>query len=273
MPERPDLEWVVPRLDELLRGRRIVDVVVRKPVVLRCLATEVRGLIHKVERRLHFLRFTVDDRELVFSPMLAGRFQLDGRTGADLALSLVLDQGVLHYRDDVQMGKVYWIAAGDLAAVPGLAEAGIDVLGPDFDRARFREIARGRRDHLKTFLMDRSALDAMGNAYADEVLWAARLHPRRAVRELGPDELDRLHDAIVETLGTACATIRERAPPLPEKLRDFLHVRGRKGEPCDRCGATLRTAGVHGHDAFFCPTCQPDLRGRGLVDWRKLPGS
>jgi formamidopyrimidine-DNA glycosylase len=73
----------------------------------------------------------------------------------------------------------------------------------------------------------------------------------------------------VKVVRVARDEIARREPPLDEKLRDFLKVRNRAGEPCPRCGETIRAAGVHGHDAFFCPICQPDVKGKGLVDWRK----
>ena len=66
--------------------------------------------------------------------------------------------------------------------------------------------------------------------------------------------------------------IRRRARALHEKLRDFLAVRGKKGQPCPRCNTPIRTCGVLGHDAFFCPTCQVDAKGRGFVNWGKLNG-
>jgi len=269
VPERPDLDYVVPRLHDELAGRRIVGMRVRKPVVLRA-PSDVTGLIHAVRRLAHCVVFELDEHDLVVSPMLAGRFQIDGKATADLAVAWQLDDGrELRYRDDVQMGKVYLLPRG--GRPPGLERIGVDVLGPAFTREHLRSVAKGRREQVKLFLMDKSALDAMGNAYADEVLWEARLHPKRPVRELSPQELDQLHDAIVSVLDGAARTIRERAPPLPEKLRDFLHVRGRSGQACDRCGTVLRTLGVLGHDAFFCPQCQPDPKARGLVDWRKVP--
>ena len=117
--------------------------------------------------------------------------------------------------------------------------------------------------------MDKAALDAMGNAYADEALFEAKIHPKTFVRSLPDEALDRLHDAIVKVLGDACAEVAKRAPPIDEKVRDFLSVRNRHGQPCPRCGAKIRKAGVHGHDAFFCPTCQPDERGSAIVDFRK----
>jgi formamidopyrimidine-DNA glycosylase len=279
VPERPDLEWVVPQLDRELRGLSITSVAVPRPVVLRL---AVRGTpeqllvgatFERVERRAAFVLFRLGATELAIAPMLAGRFSLGPpgeRRPRDLALALGLSDGrQLRYRDDVQMGKVWVIEAGRHEGVPGLAKVGLDVLDPTvFTREAFRAIARKRRDQVKVFLMDKTALDAMGNAYADEVLWHAGLHPKTMVRSLDEAELDRLHDSIVQVLGHARDEIARRAPRLPDKVRDFLSVRGRHGQPCPRCGATIRSAGVHGHDADFCPRCQPDRRG-GLVDWRK----
>ncbi len=270
MPERPDLEYVVPRLREALVGLTIVDASVKKPVVLRCGIAQVRGTFVTVSRRAQAVDFGLGAAHLVVVPMLAGRFDLvdaAAKDPADVAVRLVLSDGrVLRYRDDVQMGKVWWTAPG--VAVAGLAEGGVDVLEAAFTRERFRALAKGRREQLKVFLMDKTALDSMGNAYADEVLYAAQQHPKRLVSRLMPAELDALHDAIVAVLAHARDTIAARAPPLHEKIRDFLHVRGRKGQPCDRCATTLRVAGIHGHDAYFCPRCQPDVDGRGFFDWR-----
>jgi len=281
MPERPDLEYVVPILAAELRGKTIASVRVKKPVVLRvAVEGKIEALlpghqIGKVQRRAHFVRFDLGDLEMVVSPMLAGRFALSApkdKSPADLAIAFGLDDGrELRYRDDVQMGKVYVIKPGDEAQIPGLAKIGIDVLDPKrFTRDAFRKLAAKRRDQVKVFLMDKTALDAMGNAYADEVLWEARLHPKTFVKALTPDEVDRLHDAIAKVIGEATRIIAQRKPALDEKLRDFLKVRGRHGEPCPRCGTKLRSAGVHGHDAEFCPDCQPATRRSGIVDW-KLP--
>jgi formamidopyrimidine-DNA glycosylase len=282
MPERPDLEYVVPILDRELAGRTISGVRVKKPVVLR---VAVPGKLEELlasrrfegaHRRAHFVLFPLDgELEIVVSPMLAGRFVVApaaARNPGDLAVALALDDGrELRYRDDVQMGKVYVIPRGKWDVVPGLSKIGVDVLDPAaFTREAFRAIARARRDQVKVFLMDKAALDAMGNAYADEVLWEARIHPKTMVRALDDAEIGKLRDAIVKVLGEARSIIAMRAPPTDEKLRDFLNVRGRKGEPCPRCGTTIRSAGVHGHDAEFCPQCQQETRKSAIVDWRKL---
>jgi formamidopyrimidine-DNA glycosylase len=189
------------------------------------------------------------------------------------------------------MGKVYVIPRGAWANVPGLEAIGVDVLDRRaFTRARFRSLARARRDQVRAFLMDKTALDSLGNAYADEVLFEARIHPKTFARKLSDEEVDRLHDAIVKVLSEARDEIARRKPALDEKLRDFLKVRNRHGEPCPRCSAErssrergsgseakiapksaiIRRAGVRGEDSFFCPRCQPESRKSGIVDWREL---
>ena len=285
MAERPDLDYAVPILDRELRGRAITGVLVKKPVVLRLAVpgTPAEILVGRrfagAERRGHFVLFTLEGGaepapDLVVAPMLAGRFALaapGARAPGDLALSLSLERDLeLRYRDDVQMGKVYLVPPGAHEQVPGLQHIGVDVLDPEaFTLERFRALAARRRDQAKVFLMDKSALDALGNAYADEVLFEAGIHPKTWVRSLGEEELARLHRAIPQVLGRAAATIEERQPPIDEKLRDFLAVRGRHKQPCPRCGAPIRKAGVHGHDAYFCPACQPETRKGGIVSWSK----
>jgi formamidopyrimidine-DNA glycosylase len=216
------------------------------------------------------------DLTLVVHPMLAGRFRLSTRTDADTRDLVVafsgLDGAELRILDDVRMGKVYLMPTAKLSAIPGFEPVGMDVLGSSFSRAALASLLKKRRDQVKLFLLDKGAVDAFGNAYADEVLFAAGIHPKRRCSELSPSDIERLAVAMPKVLREARDEVERRAPPLDEKVRDFLHVRKRAGEPCPVCGAKIRTAGVRGQDAFFCPNCQPDVGGKGLVDWRGVTG-
>lgn len=286
MPELPDLEYIVSVLGRTLPGRRIEDVRVRNPIVLR---VAIPGTIQEAcsgqafgacARHGHFLRFALGATyELIVNLMLAGRFRICGagqKEEGGLCVAFRLEGAdELRYVDDKQMGKIYLVAEGDRRAVPGFDAIGVEPLSEAFTAERLRALLRGRRDQVRAFLLDKSAVAAIGNAYADEILWAARLHPKTGCQGLTDDDIARLHRAIRGVLGEAVAEVGRRAEPIDVKVRDFLKVRNRKGQPCPVCGTTIRVEGVRGHDTFFCPTCQPNRPGdrlgrRQLVDWTRL---
>jgi formamidopyrimidine-DNA glycosylase len=275
MPELPDLLYVRRRLAEALVGRTVAAARLRKSVVLRCLVSGdltrlVGQQLRAVDRRLHFLTFAFSSNDLLVNPMLAGRFRLapaGARDEAALAFGLGFGDVELRYLDEKQMGKAYLVPAGDWSGVPLIGEAGVDVLSPAFTAESFSQLVAPRRDQVRVFLLDKSALDSLGNAYADEVLFEAGLHPKTWCRSLAPDDVGRLHGAIVNVLRAAVAEVEKRGEPTEVKVRDFLKVRGNR-DVCPRCGTKIRRAGVRGMDAYFCPRCQPATRA-GLVDWTR----
>jgi formamidopyrimidine-DNA glycosylase len=248
---------------------------VAEPIVLRFL---VRGNLSlllgrrllDISRRAHFLIFRFEGLDLCVNPMLAGRFRLaepgEKREGA-LAFALTFDEGVeLRYLDDKKMGKAYLTATDDWKAIPGMQGGGLDILSPQFTAERFVSLLKRRRDQVRVFLLDKTALDSLGNAYADEVLYEAGIHPKTWCRSLSHQKALRLHKAIVDVMREAAAEVARRDEPIEVKVRDFLKVRLK--EECPRCGSKIRKAGVRGMDAYFCPRCQPATRA-GLVDWTK----
>jgi formamidopyrimidine-DNA glycosylase len=287
MPELPDLEYIVSALGRVLPGRRIQQARVKNPIVLRL---GIPGTLQDVcigqafgrcRRHGHFVVLRVGEAyELIVNPMLAGRFRLcgrDERNERSLCLAFGLDHGEeLRYLDEKQMGKVYLVPASDRSIVPGFDTVGIDPLSLGFTLDRLREMVRARRDQVRAFLLDKTAVAAIGNAYADEILWAARLHPKTGCPGLTDEDIVQLYTAIREVLSGAVEEVFRRGEPVEVKVRDFLRVRNRKGQPCPACGTTIRVEGVRGHDTFYCPVCQPNrpearLGRRQLVDWSRLP--
>jgi formamidopyrimidine-DNA glycosylase len=274
MPELPDLLYVVARLRERLRGRHVSAERVREPVVMRFAVRGNLSLLlgrplQDAFRKSHFLIFRFEGLDLAVNPMLAGRFRLAAVGEPDeaaLAFALAFDGVELRYLDDKKMGKAYLIATEDWQAVPGMQTGGVDILSPEFSRERFYSLLRHRRDQVRVFLLDKRALDSLGNAYADEVLFEAGIHPKTFCRALSHQDGVRLHDAIVKVMTEAVAEVERRREPIEVKVRDFLKVR--RKQTCPRCGAKLRTAGVKGMDAWFCPRCQPATRP-GFVDWTR----
>jgi formamidopyrimidine-DNA glycosylase len=281
MPELPDLLHVQSSMRERLLGSAVAAERLREPVVLRCL---VRGNLSlllgrqlvDVARLGHFLILHFEGLDLAINPMLAGRFRFAAAGEADegtLCFALSFHRSSkgevteLRYLDDKKMGKAYLTLSGDLKAIPGLAAGGIDVLSPQFTRERFVSLLRHRRDQVRVFLLDKRALDSLGNAYADEVLFEAGIHPKTLCRALSHADAVRLHDAIVKVMHEAVEEVARRNEPIEVKVRDFLKVR--KKTVCPRCGSKIRVAGVRSMDAYFCPTCQPATRP-GLVDWKRI---
>jgi formamidopyrimidine-DNA glycosylase len=123
---------------------------------------------------------------------------------------------------------------------------------------------------VRQFLLDKTVLASIGNAYADEILFAAELHPKTLCKQLGAGDVDRLYAAIRDTLAWAIHTIEERNQPIEVKVRDFLKVRGRAGKPCLECNTVIRRVRVGRDDACFCPHCQPSTR-KLFVDFSRLP--
>lgn len=293
MPELPDLLHIVATLKQRLIGRVVARERVKEPVVLRF---AVRGNLSlllgrpllDVFRKSHLVVFRFEGLDLAVNAMLAGRFRLaapEEPDGGSLCFALGFAEAPgssaasapgrgrgsaeleeLRYMDDRRMGKAYLIAGDDWKAIPGMQAGGVDILSHEFTRERFVSLLKHRRDQVRAFLLDKKALDSLGNAYADEVLFEAGIHPKTFCRSLSHDQALRLHDAIVKVMSEAAEEVARRNEPIEVKVRDFLKVRMK--EVCPRCGSKIRRAGVRGLDAYFCPRCQPATRA-GLVDWTR----
>ena len=274
MPELPDLLHIQRILTRDVAGRKVTGTRVREPIILRCALPGGLDLLEgatltEVERRTHFLVFRFEAHDLAVNPMLAGRFRWDAwdaRDPASLGFAVAFGDRELRYLDDKKMGKAYLVPRDQWSSVPGLDAAGLQVLSATFTPAAFAGIVRHRRDQVRVFLLDKRALDSLGNAYADEVLFEARIHPKTWCRSLSPPDVQALHAAIVKVMTEAVAEVARRNEPIDVKVRDFLKIRLRK--ECPRCGAKVRKAGVKGMDAYFCPLCQPATRA-ALVDWTR----
>lgn len=277
MPELPDLHYIVARLAVRIIGRRIEEVTVKEPIVIRMLLPGPGGFtnglqgkrIEALSRRGPFLVFTLSDNaELIVHCMLAGRLQIAAAAAKpvpSLCFSLRLETGEwLRYGDDKRMGKVYLTAQGSHESIPGYTGQGVDITTEEFSFERFESLIAGRRQQARVFLMDQTALSAIGNAYADEILFAAGIHPKTACSSLTPEQRRTLYDSIRSVIAWGISEVEKAGQPIEVKVRDHVRVRGRKDQPCPVCGAKIRRVGVLGHDSFYCPRCQPATRKQAI---------
>ncbi|MFN3347230.1 MAG: Fpg/Nei family DNA glycosylase, partial [Candidatus Bipolaricaulaceae bacterium] len=146
----------------------------------------------------------------------------------------------------------------DLSQAAPLAKLGLEPLASDFTFAAFAHAVRGKRRILKKILTDQSIVAGIGNAYADEILFWARLSPFRYAHTLTQDELERLWKAIPETLRWAIGEIKARAGEnlFDKEIRDFLFVHGRVGAPCRVCGTPIGEVLMENQRTNYCLRCQ-----------------
>ena len=289
MPELPDLTILAEAFGAALVGRSIVGAGAPNPLVLRATPAELAALdgdrLRNVRRRGKFLILETDRTSIWASPMLTGRFAMVAPGAARPRASITLRFGPrvgpaqarpapwtrdagwmphpdaqveLRYLDPTRMGKLYLVPVATPRSVPG---AGAAELGPDADDPAltvedFRARIRRHPGEIKGLLRNQSFVAGIGNAYSDEILWAARLSPFRRRSTLAAEEVDALYVAMRETLAASIEILRARVPPTFERQgRDHLKVHLRGGQPCPRCGALISQVG--GREATsYCRACQ-----------------
>lgn len=267
MPEIPDLEAIRGFLNERLPGVAIERAEYLIPVVFRVpkdefVSTLPGDVFGETARRGKFLLFALrSGRVLVINAMLTGRFQYvqrDMKRRARTCLVLGLANGWdLRYADERLMGKVYLVAADALESVPQFAEMGPDAL--EVSREEFPQRIRKFTGQIKNILVNLRFVAGIGNAYADEILFAARLHPYRKRTSLSAEDVDRLYDAVHKVFDWATPIVAEqmREELNYEERRDFLKVHRRGGEPCPVCGTRISEITAGQRITSFCRNCQP----------------
>ncbi len=276
MPELPELEIVRDVLHRRVIGQTIDAVRVAPAggaIVIRDLThagfrEQLTGATFAhITRRGKFLvfSFAANPLYLVVNPKLTGRLQFAAPTEKQMPKTHVvfsLSNGdELRYVDWKRMGQLY--LTRDLSAVPDFAGMGPDALDISLDT--FRERLRTYRGEIKGILTRGVFVAGIGNAYADEILWHARLNPFRKRTQLKPEEIERLYAAMRDTLRDATMQVRaEMGENIHLKPREFLAVHMKGGEPCPRCGTTISHIGANQRITNFCRTCQPGGLIRGM---------
>ena len=261
MPELPDVEAVARLLRRSIAGRRVTRVevpdrsVVRSPSPSLCVRRLRGRRIRTIGRRGKYLLVELSGGLIMVGHLrMTGDFVVVPRRAPRRAHTrLVLGVGVndVRFVDQRRFGHVDLISARDVDTFAGLRALGVEPLTPTFSPDRFRTMVHGRRGTLKAFLLRQDLIAGIGNIYADEILFQARLHPARQVQTLRPAEVRRLYRSIRRVLRRAIAALSRRGRP----VGDLIAVR-EPGGVCPRSGGPLRMATIAGRTTYFCPRCQ-----------------
>jgi len=273
VPELPEVEVLRRSLEPRLVGRRITEVEVRSPALRepldrRALRRRVEGrAILALRRRSKYLVLDLEgESSLVVHLGMSGRLGLAPRRRPPEKHEHVvfrLDRGGdLRFRDPRRFGLVFAVATEALGRDRHFARLGREPLDPPLDGPALGQLAGGLRAPVKSFLMDARRLVGVGNIYATEALFRARIHPRRSVARISAAGWERLAAAVVGVLESA---IRQGGTTLndfadgqgnPGEFQIDLAAYGREGEECPRCGTPLRRIVQAGRSSFYCVRCQ-----------------
>ncbi|WNG30241.1 bifunctional DNA-formamidopyrimidine glycosylase/DNA-(apurinic or apyrimidinic site) lyase [Cystobacter fuscus] len=271
MAEVPEVETLVRDLQQAVVGRRLTGAEVLDPAAVRFpshreLSSRLEGRqVTAVRRRAKLMLLSLDDGQvLALHLMLWGNLALRPVSGTRPEATLVvfgLEEGEeLIFSDTLGYARAALAPADELAERLKLSELGPEALADDFTPELLARQLRRRRGPIKTVLLNQRVLAGLGNRDADESLWSAGLHPRRAAASLTPPEVGRLHEAIREVLdeGIRLRGTQRDLFGVQGQARHHRHVFGRTGEPCPRCGTPIHASKLGGRNTHWCPRCQPE---------------
>ncbi len=275
MPELPDIVVYIEALERRILGETVIGVRVVSPAVIRTYDPSHDALVgktvvglHRVGKRIVF--GTEGGLHLVIHLMVAGRLRWEapgkpipkkvGLAALDFEHgSLILTEQGTHKRAGM------WVFA-DREGVASLDRGGIEPL--EASTAEFAAALRSENRTLKRALTDPRIFSGIGNAYSDEILWAARISPVKRTSQLSDEEVQDLHDAVVGSLESWTRALREEVgegwPTRVTAFREEMAVHGKFGGPCPRCGSKVQRIVYSDNETNYCATCQTG--GKLLAD-------
>jgi formamidopyrimidine-DNA glycosylase len=272
LPELPEVETIRRQLAPALEGRRIVGVEVRdprwcEPAPPEAIEDALRGrtIEHAGRRGKYLILSLEDDVHLVMHLRMTGNLLLsdDGEDPPHLRVAIDLDDGRrLLFVDVRRFGTGDVLLGGQALDEYFESRLGVEPLSADFTAEALRALARGRKQPVKAFLLNQERIAGVGNIYADEALFRAKLHPLRPVGTLKRPQIEALREAVVEALelgidskGASIDDYRH-VDGARGSFQDRFLVYSREGEECVRCGSTIVKLRAAGRGTYICPNCQ-----------------
>ena len=272
MPEIPELEAAKAALNARLAGHAIEAARVLTPFSVRRPTKDefewllVGNRLVEASRRGKYLLLLMESGHvLAVHLMLTGRFQFaegkarEKKPGKRVGWMLDFEHGVqLRYFDYNRDGRAYLVEVDALPEVPQFDKMGPDALDPALTFEVFAQRLKKFPGQIKRSLVNAAFVAGIGNAYSDEILFAARVYPFKRARELTDEERRRVYDAIGSVYAWAMPIVAERmGDVIEEKHRDFLKVHRKGGEPCPECDHTITEVSPNQRVTSYCRKCQP----------------
>jgi formamidopyrimidine-DNA glycosylase len=275
MPELPEVETIRRRLAPRVQGRALARVEVldarwtrpRPPAEVEAALTGRR--VRRLGRRGKYLVWELDSEVFLLQHLRMTGAVLYDPPGEPLhaRARIGLDDGHLVVVDDPRRFGTGELATGRAGLEAFLAaRLGLEPFSDAFTPEHLRALGRASRAPIKAFLLDQKRVAGVGNIYADEALFRARVHPLRETRLLRPAQWDALHRAVIEALGAGIAaegaSIDDYRDPdgVRGSFQDQFLVHRRAGRPCPRCGTPIRKLVAGGRGTYACERCQPRPR-------------
>jgi len=267
MPELPEVETIRRQLEPRLVGRVIVGAD-SHPSAKFAPAREVVGTeVVSAHRRGKFLLFGLDnDHELIVHLGMTGRLAVGPPSGVDMshphlrAWWQLDDEQIFTFHDTRRFGRLHVVPAGNYRVSPTLHALGPEPWDDDFNGSQLAAFVKRSDRAIKTILLAQRAVAGVGNIYADEALWDAKISP--VARSLSPTRAQRLVDAVRVALESGLqhggTTLRDYVDSDGQTGGNQHELRcyGRGGEPCERCGTELRVRTIDARTTTYCPQCQ-----------------
>jgi formamidopyrimidine-DNA glycosylase len=275
MPELPEVETIRRQLAPAVEGRELEEMEVLDPRWCEPappveVADAVRGRrIERLDRRGKYLIWELaGDVHLVMHLRMTGNLLYTGEARYARVRLRLSDGGTVLFCDQRRFGTGIVLLGGDAREDYFGARLGVEPLSTDFTAEHLREIARGRAAPAKAFLLNQERIAGVGNIYADEALFIARVHPQRPIGTLKPKQFEELHAAVVKVLNDGIdargATIDDfrHADGASGSFQDRFLIHLREGKPCVRCGTAVVKMRAAGRGTYVCPRCQRAPRKR-----------
>ena len=267
MPELPEVETIKRELAPYIIGRRFTDVTIcdakpaRQPSVEELRLKLIGQTIDCLDRRGKYLVFQLSSGNvLIIHLRMTGTLLLNPKEADRYARVIFqLDNGSqLVFADRRRLGAL-WLAENEQAIVGKL---GPEPLAPEFTAKSLTQQLHKRQAPIKAVLLDQAFIAGIGNMYADEALFAAKIHPLRKANSLSPQEIRNLHKAIVDVLrsainssGASIDTYKRPDGQLGSAHNNF-NVAHRGGKSCPVCGTSIQRLAIRNRGSYFCPHCQ-----------------